>query len=153
MGRWARLVLPRTYMDRQRRAGFPFVLPAVADLTAVSFISLVGLRPQQWLQSLDEVLPSLALVNVWARLGFDTMIFLAALQAIPREYHEAAKIDGATARQRLRHVTLPLLNPHILMVCILELIFNFKIFDQVYATTQGGPAGASQTIIPLLYDT
>src|SRR5437667_6916490 len=116
-------------------------------------LSLVGLRPQQWLQSLDEVLPSLALVNVWARLGFDTMIFLAALQAIPREYHEAAKIDGATARQRLRHVTLPLLNPHILMVCILELIFNFKIFDQVYATTQGGPAGASQTIIPLLYDT
>ena len=263
MGRWARLVLPRTYMDRQRRAGFLFVLPAVAYFTAVYFVplveslvgsfyrtlpggasrfvglrlyelvftdsafwnsvwntvkllalsvpatvvlalavalgldrltlrwrslwaamyfvpfavslvaaaliwqwiydpvygvlnhalSLVGLRPQQWLQSLDEVLPSLALVNVWARLGFDTMIFLAALQAIPREYHEAAKIDGATARQRLRHVTLPLLNPHILMVCILELIFNFKIFDQVYATTQGGPAGASQTIIPLLYDT
>src|SRR5439155_1398780 len=157
MGRWARLVLPRTYMDRQRRAGFLFVLPAVAYFTAVYFVplveSLVGLRPQQWLQSLDGVLPSLALVTVWVRLGFDTMIFLAALQAIPREYHEAAKIDGATARQRLRHVTLPLLNPHILMVCILELIFNFKIFDQVYATTQGGPAGASQTIIPLLYDT
>src|SRR2546422_8845847 len=81
------------------------------------------------------------------------MIFLAALQAIPREYDEAAAMDGASARQQLWHVTLPLLNPHILMVCILELIFNFKIFDQVYATTQGGPAGASQTIIPLLYDT
>src|SRR6266851_5537378 len=97
--------------------------------------------------------PSLAAINVWVRLGFDTMIFLAALQAIPGEYYEAAAMDGARARQQFWHVTLPLLNPQVVMVCILELIFNFKIFDQVYATTQGGPAGASQTIIPLLYDT
>jgi multiple sugar transport system permease protein len=116
-------------------------------------LTLAGLPPRKWLQSLGEVLPSLAVISVWARLGFDTMIFLAALQAIPGEYYEAAEIDGATARQQLRHVTLPLLNTQIVMVCILELIFNFKIFDQVYATTQGGPAGASQTIIPLLYDT
>jgi multiple sugar transport system permease protein len=62
-------------------------------------------------------------------------------------------MDGASGMQRLRYITLPLLNAQIVMVCILELIFNFKIFDQVYATTQGGPAGASQTIIGLLYDT
>jgi ABC-type sugar transport system permease subunit len=114
---------------------------------------LAGLPPQKWLQSLDQVLPSLAVVNVWVRLGFDTIIFLAALQAIPPEYYEAAGIDGATSRQMVWHVTLPLLNPQIVMVGILELIFNFKIFDQVYATTQGGPAGASQTVIMLLYDT
>src|SRR5258705_4602405 len=81
------------------------------------------------------------------------MIFLAALQAIPEEYYEAARIDGANAFQKLWYITLPLLNAQIIMVCILELIFNFKIFDQVYATTQGGPAGASQTVIMLLYDT
>jgi multiple sugar transport system permease protein len=81
------------------------------------------------------------------------MIFLAALQSIPAEYYEAANMDGASGFQRLRYITLPLLNAQIVMVCILELIFNFKIFDQVYATTQGGPAGASQTIIGLLYDT
>ena len=97
--------------------------------------------------------PSLALVNVWARLGFDTVIFLAALQAIPAEYYEAAAIDGAGPVQALWRITLPLLNPQIVMVAILELIFNFKIFDTVYATTQGGPAGASQTVIMLLYDT
>jgi ABC-type sugar transport system permease subunit len=113
----------------------------------------VGLPPQKWLQSLDQVRPSLALVNVWVRLGFDTMIFLAALQAIPGEYYEAAAIDGAGAWQSFRRVTLPLLNPQIVMVTILELIFNFKVFDTVYATTQGGPAGASQTVIMLLYDT
>jgi ABC-type sugar transport system permease subunit len=117
------------------------------------FLSGVGLPPQKWLQSLDQVRPSLALVNVWVRLGFDTMIFLAALQAIPGEYYEAAAIDGAGWWQSFRRVTLPLLNPQIVMVTILELIFNFKVFDTVYATTQGGPAGASQTVIMLLYDT
>ena len=116
-------------------------------------LSLIGIPPQKWLQSLGEVRPAIAAVSVWVRIGFDTMIFLAALQSIPEEYYEAAKIDGANAVQRLRYITLPLLNPQIIMVCILELIFNFKIFDQVYATTQGGPAGASQTIIMLLYDT
>ena len=113
----------------------------------------LGLPPLKWLQSLDLVRPSLAIVNVWARLGFDTIIFLAALQAIPGEYYEAAAIDGARAGQVLRRITLPLLNPQIVMVSILELIFTFKVFDTVYATTQGGPAGASQTVIMLLYDT
>jgi ABC-type sugar transport system permease subunit len=116
-------------------------------------LSFVGIAPQKWLQSLSQVLPSIAAVSVWVRIGFDTMIFLSALQSIPEDYYEAARIDGATAVQRLRYITVPLLNPQIIMVCILELIFNFKIFDQVYATTQGGPAGASQTIIMLLYDT
>ncbi len=116
-------------------------------------LSFVGIPPQKWLQSLSQVLPSIAAVSVWVRIGFDTMIFLAALQSIPQEYYEAANMDGASSVQRLRYITLPLLNAQIIMVCILELIFNFKIFDQVYATTQGGPAGASQTIIMLLYDT
>jgi multiple sugar transport system permease protein len=116
-------------------------------------LSYIGIPPQRWLQSLDQVRPALAAIGVWVRIGFDTMIFLAALQSIPQEYYEAANMDGASAVQRLRYITLPLLNAQIIMVCILELIFNFKIFDQVYATTQGGPAGASQTIISLLYDT
>ena len=77
----------------------------------------------------------------------------AALLAIDPVLFEAAAVDGAGAWGRFRYVTLPLLNAQIIMVCILELIFNFKIFDQVYATTQGGPASASQTIIMLLYDT
>jgi ABC-type sugar transport system permease subunit len=116
-------------------------------------LTALGRPPLKWLQSLDLVRPSLAAINVWARLGFDTVIFLAALQAIPAEYYEAAAIDGAGAWQGLWRLTLPLLNPQIVMVAILELIFNFKIFDTVYATTQGGPAGASQTVIMLLYDT
>jgi multiple sugar transport system permease protein len=116
-------------------------------------LAFVGIPPQKWLQDLFQVRPAIAAVNIWVRIGFDTMIFLAALQSIPGEYYEAASIDGASSLQQFRHLTLPLLNPQIIMVCILELIFNFKIFDQVYATTQGGPASASQTVIMLLYDT
>ncbi len=117
------------------------------------FLSFVGIPPQKYLQSITQVRPSIAVINIWLRLGFDTMIFLAGLQSIPDEYYEAAAIDGASGLQRLRHITIPLLNPQILMVSILELIFNFQIFDQAYATTQGGPAGTSETIIMLLYDT
>src|SRR5882724_8038200 len=116
-------------------------------------LSFLGIPPQKWLQSLSQVRPAIAAVSVWVRIGFYTMIFLAALQSIPEEYYEAARIDGANAFQKLWYITLPLLNAQIIMVCILELIFNFKIFDQVYATTQGGPASASQTVIMLLYDT
>ena len=117
-------------------------------------LSFVGIPPQKWLQSLSQVLPAIAAVSVWVRIGFDTMIFLAALQSIPEEYYEAARhrrrqcASSGCGTSRCRCST-----PQIIMVCILELIFNFKIFDQVYATTQGGPAGASQTIIMLLYDT
>jgi multiple sugar transport system permease protein len=117
------------------------------------FLSFAGIPPQKYLQSITEVRPSIAVINIWLRLGFDTMIFLAGLQSIPGEFYEAAAIDGASGLQRLRRITIPLLNPQILMVCILELIFNFQIFDQAYATTQGGPAGSSETIIMLLYDT
>src|SRR6266852_9628487 len=96
-------------------------------------LSFVGIPPQKWLQSLFQVRPAIAAISVWVRIGFDTMIFLAALQTIPEEYYQAAKVDGANAVQRLRYITLPMLNPQIIMVCILELIFNFKMFDQVYA--------------------
>ncbi|HYK65266.1 MAG TPA: sugar ABC transporter permease, partial [Patescibacteria group bacterium] len=76
-------------------------------------LSLVGIPPQKWLQSLTQVRPSIAAVSVWVRIGFDTMIFLAALQTIPHEYYEAARMDGAGAWQRLRYITLPMLNAQI----------------------------------------
>ncbi len=112
----------------------------------------IGFKPQQWLSSMGQVMPSLAVINIWLRIGFDTVIFLAALQSIPEELVEAATIDGATAPRVFRHITLPLLNTQIVMVLILELIFAFKVFDQVYATTVGGPANASRVIIMYLYD-
>ena len=115
-------------------------------------ISFFGIRPQKWLSSISQVIPSLATINIWLRIGFDTVIFLAALQGIPENLQEAAKIDGAKDSQVFRYVTLPLLNNQIIMVLIIELIFAFKVFDQVFVTTEGGPANASRVIMMYLYD-
>jgi ABC-type sugar transport system permease subunit len=116
-------------------------------------IGFIGIRPQKWLSSMTQVMPSLAIINIWLRIGFDTVIFLAALQSIPENLQEAGKIDGANDPQVFRHITLPLLNNQIIMVTIIELIFAVKVFDQVFATTQGGPANMSRVIIMYLYDT
>ena len=145
-----------------------YFLPLVTSLVAAALIwgwiyqpiyglanyllAIIGLPAQKWLSSTTQVMPSLAFINIWLRVGFDTIIFLAALQSIPDELMESAKIDGANALRTFRHITLPLLNPQIVMVSILELITAVKVFDQVYATTVGGPANASRVIMMYLYN-
>lgn len=145
-----------------------YFLPVVTSLVAAALIwgwiyqpiyglanyiiGFLGFRPQKWLSSTSQVMPSLAAINIWLRIGFDTIIFLAALQSIPERLQEAAKIDGAKDSQIFRYITLPLLNNQIIMVLIIELIFAFKVFDQVLVTTEGGPANASRVIMLYLYD-
>lgn len=114
-----------------------------------SVLAILRIPGQKWLTDPSQVIPSLAIISIWQRIGFDAVIFLAGLQAIPHEYLEAAKIDGASSRSIFLHVTLPLLNPQIVMVSVLELIFGFKIFDQVFVATRGGPANTS--LVPVLY--
>jgi ABC-type sugar transport system permease subunit len=115
-------------------------------------ITLLGFKPQKWLSSPSQVMPSLAIINIWLRIGFDTVIFLAAIQSIPERYKEAARIDGANDLQVFRYITLPFLNNQIIMVIIIEMIFAFKVFDQVFVTTEGGPANASRVVMMYLYD-
>jgi len=145
-----------------------YFLPLVISLVAAALIwgwiyqpiyglanfilGFFGVKPQKWLSSIVQVMPSLATINIWLRVGFDTIIFLAALQSIPENLQEAAKIDGAKDSQVFRYVTLPLLNNQIIMVLIIELIFAFKVFDQVFVTTEGGPANASRVVMMYLYD-
>ena len=91
-------------------------------------------------------------MNIWARLGFDMIIFIAGLQSIPEQYYEAAKLDGAGAWGRFRHITLPLLNAQLVLVIIFEVINGLKIFDLPYVATQGGPANASRVAVFHIYD-
>lgn len=112
----------------------------------------LGFEPRLWLSSVKEVLPSIAIMNIWARLGFDMIIFLAGLQGIPHEYYEAARIDGANRVQSFLHITLPLLNPQIVLVAIYEIINVLKIFDIPYIATDGGPANASRVVVLHIYD-
>jgi multiple sugar transport system permease protein len=145
-----------------------YFLPVITSSVAVAFVwswlfmpqnglinevlRLVGIRPQAWLFDTKEVIPSLAIMTVWMRLGFDMIIFIAGLQAIPEEFYEAAKLDGAGPLARFRHITLPLLNPQIVLVTIFEVMTSLKAFDLPYVATQGGPVNASRVVVFHIYD-
>jgi len=98
-----------------------------------------GVDPVRWLSDPRWALPSLAVVSVWKNLGYDMLLFLAGLQAVPKGQLEAASLDGANAWQRFWHVTLPLLGPSLVMVTMLATIRAFQTFDTVYLMTEGGP--------------
>ncbi len=97
----------------------------------------------------DWAMPVVALVTVWWTVGFNMLLFIAGLQGISSEYYEAAQLDGATGLQVFRYVTWPLLWPITALVLTLQLILQFKIFDQVYLLTNGGPF--NRTLVTLLY--
>ncbi len=103
-----------------------------------------------WLQSPTLALPTVSVIGFWARLGFDVVIFVTAMNSVPGSYYEAAKIDGASELQQFLRITLPLLNPQIFMVSTIEFIFAFKVFDQIFVTTRGGPSGATKTVMVFL---
>jgi ABC-type sugar transport system permease subunit len=113
----------------------------------------VGLPPQLWLLNPALALPSLALMANWHRLGFVVAIFVAGLQNVPEEYYEAAKIDGAGAWARFRHITWPLLTPVTLFLLITGVISTFQVFDQVRVMTQGAPLNSTNVIVYYIWQT
>ncbi|GAB1817983.1 carbohydrate ABC transporter permease [Herbidospora sp. RD11066] len=115
-------------------------------------ISLVGLEGPGWWTDPDWAMPSIILASAWKDLGFVMIILLAGLQAIPKEYIEAARVDGANAWQRFRSITLPLLSPSTFFVVVISLINGFQVFDQVHVMTGGGPAGATQVVVEQVYN-
>ncbi|HEX2910722.1 MAG TPA: sugar ABC transporter permease [Chloroflexia bacterium] len=115
-------------------------------------LSLVGIQGPGWMFDPNWAMPSIILASVWKDLGFVMMLLLAGLQAIPLEYEEAARIDGAGPFNLLRRVTLPLLSPTIFFVVIISLVNSFQVFQQVYVMTRGGPAGASQVLVGDIVD-
>lgn len=115
-------------------------------------LDLVNVPTVSWLQSGFWVLPSLAIVSAWSSFGYDMLILLAGMLAIPQEYYEAAQVDGASAWQRFRHVTLPLLKPALFFVLVLETVRSFQVFDTIYVMTGGGPVRSSYSLTFMIYD-
>jgi multiple sugar transport system permease protein len=109
-------------------------------------LGLVGIRPIAWLGDSSTALVSLILIDVWIYSPFAILIFLAGLQSMPKEPYEAAQVDGASGWFIFRKLTLPLLTPSIVLVTLFRLIDSLKVFDIIYATTKGGPAGATTTL-------
>ncbi len=112
----------------------------------------LGLHPIDWLGDPHWAMPTIILFAVWKNFGYNMIIFLAGLQAIPPELYEAARIDGASAWRQLRHITLPLLGPTLLMVSILTVAGYFQLFAEPYVMTEGGPLQSTTSVLYLMYD-
>ena len=104
-----------------------------------------------WLSSPFWALPSLVLTTLWVRVGFCMVVYLAALQSIPRMYYEAARIDGASPLRQFRHVTLPLLKPATFLLLVLSIIYSFHVFDLIYVMTGGGPGFSTTMLVHYIF--
>ncbi|MGX9901357.1 carbohydrate ABC transporter permease [Arthrobacter sp. SA17] len=111
----------------------------------------LGHLQHDWLGDPNTALTIVIIVIAWQFIGVSMVIYLAGLQGVPSELLEAAALDGAGAVQRFWHVVRPLLAPAFTINLMLSLIGGLKIFDQIFATTQGGPAGTTETISTLIY--
>lgn len=141
----------------------PFVVSAAATgiLTTYLFnpqfglvnnaLRMLGLPQQGWLEDPQQAMVVIALMSLWGQAAFTTVIYLAALQDIPAELSEAARVDGANRWQSFWHVTFPQLAPVTVFVGIWQTIQAIQLFDLVYTTTRGGPLGATETIVYYLW--
>lgn len=112
-----------------------------------------GVAPVNWLQSERWAMPAVVLMTLWKQAGYNMVLFLAGLQAIPEEVYEAASVDGAPAGWPVfRHITLPLLAPTTFFVTIISVIYAFRAFEQMYAMTRGGPVGSTTTLVYYIFD-
>ncbi|PRA82414.1 carbohydrate ABC transporter permease [Microbacterium sp. MYb66] len=123
------------------------------DIGIVNFVlGLVGIDGPGWWTDPAWAMPSIIIASAWKDLGFVMIILLAGLQAIPTDLYEAARVDGAGPWRRLVSITMPMLSPSTFFVVVISLINGFQVFDQVYAMTGGGPAGASTVVVQQIYD-
>jgi multiple sugar transport system permease protein len=114
-------------------------------------IELVGFDSMNWLGAKETALASVIFVDIWHWTPFCFLLFLAGLESLPQDVYEAAKIDGATIWQELRYVTLPMMLPTIMVTFAFRLVTAFKVFDEVYLLTGGGPGTSTEVLSFTLY--
>ncbi|QHK20595.1 ABC transporter permease subunit [Pseudarthrobacter psychrotolerans] len=118
---------------------------------ANQLLGFFGIGQVSWLTDTAWSLPSIIAVGVWQGIGLKMLIYLAALQGLPKDVFEAASIDGATAVQKFMQITVPMLKPATFFVLVTSIIGAFQAFDQVYILTQGGPANSTTLITYEIY--
>ena len=121
-----------------------------------SMLASIGLPTQPFLRSIEQALPAIMATAIWAHLGFQIIIFMAGLRAIPTSYYEAARIDGLGEGAILRRITIPLLKPTTVFLVVFSSIGFLRIFDQVYNMTSndpGGPLNSTKPLVLMIYQT
>ena len=114
-------------------------------------LAAVGIEGPGWYTDPSLALVSVAIVDIWAGVGLATLIYIAGMVAIPQEYFEASKVDGASAWSTFRHITLPLLRPATVTVVLLSLIGGLRRFDLIWTMTGGGPGFSSDVLASVVY--
>ncbi|MEZ2419200.1 carbohydrate ABC transporter permease [Luteibacter sp. RCC_6_2] len=112
----------------------------------------IGMPTVDWLGDPHWAMPTIILFAVWKNFGYNMIIFMAGLQAIPGDLYEAARIDGASAIAQFRHITLPMLKPTMVMVGILTVSGYFQLFAEPYVMTEGGPLQSTTSVLYLMYE-
>ena len=115
-------------------------------------LSYLGIHPIDWLGDPHWAMPTIILFAAWKNFGYNMIIFLAGLQAIPEDLYEAARIDGASGWRQFLHVTVPMLGPTLVLVGILTLAGYFQLFAEPYVMTQGGPMQSTVSVLYLMYE-
>lgn len=115
------------------------------------FLATIGVPPIDWLGDPRFAMPAIVLLAAWRSFGYGLVILVAGLQSIPETLYEAASLDGASAWQQLRRITLPMLQPTLVFVAIITTVGFFQIFAEPYVMTRGGPAYATLSIALLMY--
>lgn len=116
----------------------------------LKWIGLVN--PPGWIASTKWAMPAIIIVSIWKGMGYYMIIYLAALQGIPKTLYEAARIDGASRWQQFRYVTVPMLTPATFFVIMMLTINCFKVFDLIYIMTEGGPGRSTTLLVNYIYD-
>ncbi len=109
--------------------------------------------PLLWLGDKNLAMPAVIIMSVWKTVGFAMVVYLAGLQAIPEDYYDAAKLDGAGTMRRFRDITLPLLSATTIFVVIIQVLGSFQVFTQIFVMTSGGPLNRTTTIVYRIYET
>lgn len=162
------LILDQTRLVGRKLFRTIYFLPVVTSMVAAAIVwslvfsasnnglanqllAMFGIAPKGWLADSRLAMFSVCVLSVWKDLGYVMTIFTAGLQGVPLELYEACAIDGATAWQRIKFVTIPLLRPTTFFILVTEVIGSFQVFTQTYVMTQGGPGYATTTLINLLH--
>lgn len=116
-----------------------------------NLLGYLGIPPQQFLGSTSQAMLCVIIVMVWINLGYNMIIFLANIKDIPKDYYEAAEIDGASKVQKFRHITFPLLRDISTFILVITTIGSFQVFDQIQVMTKGGPANSTEVSVLYIY--
>jgi multiple sugar transport system permease protein len=144
-------------------------LPSVTSLVVIALIftnlyssggyintllKMVGLPHSEkgWLLEPSTALPAVMVMDIWVSIGYYAVLFLAAIQNVPKDYYEVADLEGASKWSQFKKITLPLIKPTILFAIVLNTIKSFQVFTEIYVLTRGGPLGRTSTLVYSVYE-